>query len=199
MAQPAMNRLLHTAALGASLAWNLRAQSARPKAFSSLSVRAGATWFSVDSRLSRYYSPETGFMLEASTPFAFGELALTGERATFSSVGGANPDFHGTLALLAWRYPQRLFGPLTASLGAHAGAMQFSFQDSLINAGLRKERELVMGASGSLEAHVVSRGSVFVTGEYSHVWLHVPVHLARISAGVTYTAPSPAWLRKFLE
>ena len=199
IAQPAMNRLLHAAALGVSLAWTVRAQSVRPKAFSSLSIRAGATWFSVDSRLSRYYAPATGFVVEASTPFSFGELGLTGERATFSSVGGGNPDFHGTLALLAWRYPQRLFGPLTASLGANTGAMQFSFQDSLVNAGLRKERELVMGASGALEAHVVSRVSVFVMGEYSHVWLHVPVHLARLSAGMTYTAPSPAWLRNFLE
>lgn len=199
MAQPAMIRSLHAAALGVSLAWSLRAQSARPKPFSSLSIRAGATWLSADARFSRYYSPETGVILEASTPFAFGELALTGERATFSSVGGVNPDFHGTLALLAWRYPQRLFGPLTARLGAHSGVMQFSFQDSLINAGLRKERELVMGASGSLEARVVSRVSVFVMGEYSHVWLHVPIHLGRISAGVAYTAASPGWLRSFLE
>lgn len=198
MAQPAMNRLLRAAVIGCSLAWSARAQSARPNAFSSLTIRVGPTWMSVDARLARYYTPETGFVLEASMPFEFGELALTGERATFSSVGGVNPDFHGTLALLAWRYP-RLFGPVTARLGAHAGVMQFSFQDSVINAGLRKERELVMGVGGSLETRVVSRFSAFIMGEYSHVWLHVPVHLGRVSAGLAYTASTPAWLRNFFE
>ncbi|HET7374503.1 MAG TPA: hypothetical protein VFJ20_14030, partial [Gemmatimonadaceae bacterium] len=120
-------------------------------------------------------------------------------RATFTSVGAVHPDFHGTLGMLAWRYPRRLFGPISAALGAHAGAMQFSFQDTVINAGLRKERELVLGVNGSLEARIVSGLSAFVTGEYSHVRLHVPVHLARLSAGVGYTVPTPVWLRDFLR
>lgn len=200
-----MNRFVHgvvlgiSALLGLSVGRSLSAQTTRPDAFSSLTIRAGATRFSTDSRLSRYYTPETGFLIEASTPFDHGEFALTGERATFTSVGRVNPDFHGTLALLAWRYPTRLFGGVFARLGAHAGVMQMSFQDTLINAGLRKERELAMGVSGSLEARVVSRLSAFVTGEYSHVWLHVPVHLARISAGVGYTTTTPGWLRDFLK
>lgn len=194
-----MNRSIRAAMVGLSLGSSLLAQTTRPRAFSSLTIRAGATRFSPDSRLSGYYSAQTGFVVEASTPFEFGELALTGERATFSSDGGLHPDFHGTLALLAWRYPQRLFGPVSAALGTHAGVMQFSFQDTLINAGLRKERELTMGVSASLEARVLSRLSAFVMGEYSHVWLHVPVHLARVSAGLGYTATTPAWLRNFLE
>lgn len=200
-----MNRVIHAAVLGISAvlgvspAGRLRAQTTRPDAFSSLTIDAGATRFSTDSRLSRYYTPETGFLVEASTPFALGELALTGERATFTSLGGVNPDFHGTLALLAWRYPVRLFSGGSAKLGAHTGVMQLSFQDTLINAGLRKERELVMGVSGSLEARIVSRLSAFVMAEYSHLWLHVPVHLARISAGLGYTTPTPGWLRDFLK
>jgi hypothetical protein len=205
MAEPAMSRIAHgavlalSALLGLSPGGSLKAQTARPDAFSSLTIDVGATRFQTDSRLSRYYSPQTGFVVEASTPFELGELALTGERATFTSVGGVNPDFHGTLALLAWRYPTRLFGGVSARLGAHAGVMQFSFQDTLINAGLRKERELVMGVSGSLEARILSRLSAFIMGDYSHVWLHVPVHLARISAGVGYTTPTPGWLRDFLK
>lgn len=194
-----MHRFTNAVALGLCLGSSVRAQTARPEPFSAVTIRGGATRFSVDSRLSRYYSPETGFVIEASTPFELGELAVTGERGTFASVGGANPDFHGTLALLAWRYPQRLFGPVSARLGAHAGVMQFSFQDSLINSGLRKERELVMGVSGSIELRVLSRVSAFVMGEYSHVWLHVPVHLARVSGGVGYTLSTPAWLRNFLK
>ena len=200
-----MNRVVHgvvlglSAVLGLSVGRSLKAQTTRPDAFSSLTIDVGATRFWTDSRLSRYYAPQTGFVVEASTPFEIGELALTGERATFTSIGGVNPDFHATLALLAWRYAMPLFGGASARLGAHAGVMQFSFQDTLINAGLRKERELVTGVSGSLQAHVVSRLSAFVMGEYSHVWLHVPVHLARISAGVGYTTPTPGWLRDFLK
>jgi hypothetical protein len=201
MAKPAMQRLIQAAALGLLLGPGIGAQLARPEqgAFSSITLRGGAVRFSADSRLSNYYTPTTGFVVEASTPFELGELAVTGERATFTSVGGSIPAFHGTLAMLAWRYPRRVFGPVSARLGAHAGAMQFSFQDSVIDAGLRKERELVMGVSGSLEARVASGLSAFVMGEYSHVWLHVPVHLARISAGIGYTASTPAWLRNFLE
>ena len=194
-----MNRITLTAALGLAIGSSAWAQSARPDAFSSVTIRAGATRFSADSRFSKYYSPATGFVLEASTPFEFGEFALTGERSTFTSVGGVYPAFHGTLALLAWRYPRRLFGAVVARLGAHAGVMQFSFQDTVINAGLRKERELVMGLNGSLEAHVVSGLSAFVMAEYSHVWLHVPIHLARLSAGAGYAIESPAWLEHFLK
>lgn len=194
-----MHRFLLVAVLGLTTRAEARAQAVRPDAFSSLAIRAGVTRFSADSRFSRYYTPETGFVIEASTPFEVGEFALTGERATYTSVGGVNPDFHGTLALLAWRYPQHLFGPVAARFGAHAGVMQFSFQDTVINAGLRKERELVMGVNGSLEAHVASGFLAFVMGEYSHVWLHVPVHLARLSAGFGYAVESPAWLEHFLK
>lgn len=194
-----MKLTLWTVAIVSTLSRAALAQTGRQESFSQLTLRGGATRFSADSRLSRYYTPETGFLVEVSTPFEFGELAITGERATFTSVGAVHPDFHGTLGMLAWRYPRRLFGPISAALGAHAGAMQFSFQDTVINAGLRKERELVLGVNGSLEARMVSGLSAFVMGEYSHVRLHVPVHLARLSAGVGYTAPTPVWLRDFLR
>jgi hypothetical protein len=199
MAEPAMKQFVHAATLVLLLGSSAGAQSARSGAFSSLTIRAGVTRFSTDSRLAQYYSPETGFVIQASVPFEFGELSLTGERAAFTSVGGVNPDFHGTLALLGWRYPQRLFGPVTARIGGHGGIMQFSFQDTVINAGLRKERELALGVDGSVEVRVVGGVSAFLMGEYSHVWLHVPVHLARASAGLAYTAPTPAWLRDFLR
>jgi hypothetical protein len=194
-----MKLTLWTVAVVSTQAWAALAQTGRPEPFSQLGLRAGAVRFSADSRLSRLYSPETGFLIEVSTPFEFGELAVTGERATFTSVGAVHPDFHGTLGMLAWRYPQRLFGPISAALGAHAGAMQFSFQDTVINAGLRKERELLLGVNGSLEARIASGLSAFVMGEYSHVRLHVPVHLARLSAGVGYTVSTPTWLRDFLR
>jgi len=194
-----MKLTLWTVAVVSTLSRAALAQTGRPEPFSQLTLRGGATRFSADSRLSRYYIPETGFLVEVSTPFDFGELAITGERATFTSVGAVHPDFHGTLGMLAWRYPQRLFGPISAALGAHAGAMQFSFQDTVINAGLRKERELLLGVNGSLEARMVSGLSAFVMAEYSHVRLHVPVHLARLSAGVGYTVPTPVWLRDFLR
>lgn len=93
-----MNRFILAAALSLAVGPIVRAQSTQHDAFSSLTIRAGVTRFRGDSRFARYYSPETGFVLEASTPFEFGELALTGERATFTSVGGVNPAFHGTLA-----------------------------------------------------------------------------------------------------
>ena len=194
-----MKLTLWTVAVASTLSRAALAQTSRPEPFSRLTIRGGVTRFSVDSRLSRYYSPEAGFIVEASTPFELGELAITAERATFTSVGAAHPDFHGTLGMLAWRYPRRLFGPISASLGAHAGAMQFSFQDTVINAGLRKERELLLGVDGSLEVRIVSGLSAFVMGEYSHVRLRVPVHLARASAGIGYTVPTPVWLRDFLR
>lgn len=194
-----MKLTLWTAAVTSTLSWAALAQTGRPEPFSRLTIRGGATRFFVDSRLSRYYSPQTGFVVEASTPFELGELAITGERARFTSVGGAHPDFHGTLGMLAWRYPHRLIGPISAAMGAHAGAMQFSFQDTVINAGLRKERELLLGVDGSLEARIVSGLSAFVMGEYSHVRLHVPVHLARASAGIGYCVRTPMWLRDFLR
>ena len=194
-----MKLTLWTIAVASALFRAALAQTGRPEPFSQLTLRGGATRFSADSRLSRYYSPETGFLVEVSTPFEFGELAITGERATFTSVGAVHPDFRGTLGMLTWRYSQRLFGPISAALGAHAGAMQFSFQDTVINAGLRKERELLLGVNGSLEARIVSGFAAFVMGEYSHVRLHVPVHLARLSAGVGYTVSTPIWLRDFLR
>lgn len=194
-----MKLTLWTVAAASTLSLSALAQTSRPEPFSQLTFRGGASRFSADSRLRRYYTPETGFLVEASTPFEFGELAVTGERATFTSVGALHPDFHGTLGMLAWRYPQRLFGPISAALGAHAGAMQFSFQDTVINAGLRKERELLLGVNGSIEARIVSGLSAFAMGEYSHVRLRVPVHLARLSAGIGYTVPTPVWLRDFLR
>lgn len=194
-----MKLTLWTVAVASTLAQAALPQTARPEPFSRVTLRGGVTRFSVDSRLSRYYSPGTGFVVEASTPFELGELAITGERAAFTSVGAVHPDFHGTLGMLAWRYPRRLFGPISAAMGAHAGAMQFSFQDTVINAGLRKERELLLGVDGSLEARIASGLSAFVMGEYSHVRLRVPVHIARASAGIGYSVPMPAWLRDFLR
>jgi len=160
----------------------------------------GALHETVDGRLRRLYRPSTGFALELSTPFDLGQLSVALERSTFRGVEPEpHPDFRGTLALVAWRMPLPTVGPLTLAGGVHAGIMQFSFEDPAIDPGLRKERELVLGVNALGSARLTQNLSAFMAAEYSHVWLHVPVHVMPISVGIGYTISSPEWLRDFLR
>jgi len=171
-----------------------------PPAFSRLTIRAGALWQTTDSRLADLYKPSTGYSGEVSMPFDVGEFALAVERATFTGQEPSpHPDFDGTVGMLKWRMPLPSVGPFTLALGAHTGAMQFSFQDTVIAPGLRKEMELLFGVNAAGSVRLPANFSAFVMGEYTHVHLHVPVHLAPLSAGIGYTLTTPGWLKDFLR
>ncbi len=168
--------------------------------FSQVSVRVGVLGQRVDRRLAQLYSPSTGWAAEVSSPADAGELALAVERATFRGIGeNPHPDFHGTVGMLKWRMPLPTVGPFTAALGVHSGVMQFSFQDTVIVAGLRKEREALFGVDALASVRLARHVSAYVAAEYTHVWLHVPVHLTPVSAGIGYTLTTPGWLRDFLR
>lgn len=167
--------------------------------FSQLTVRAGVAWQTTDDRLGRLYHPSTGYAVEVAAPFDVGEFALTVERATFTGLAPSpHPDFHGTVGTLKWRMPV-IFGPLTIAAGPHAGAMRFSFQDTAIAPGLRKEMELLFGVNAIAGVRLPANFSAFVSGAYSHVHLHVPVHVASVIGGVGYSLTTPGWLRDFLQ
>jgi hypothetical protein len=173
---------------------------ASPSAFSRLTISAGALWQRTDSRLADIYKPSTGYSGELAMPFDVGEFALAVERATFTGQAPSpHPDFHGTVGMLKWRVPLPSAGPFTVAIGAHAGAMRFSFQDTVIAPGLRKEMELLFGVNAAGTVRLPANFSAFVMGEYTHVHLHVPVHLTPLSAGIGYTLTTPAWLRDFLQ
>lgn len=168
--------------------------------FSRLTVRAGALWQATDDRFGRLYSPSTGYSVEVSTPFDVGEFALAAERATFTGLAPSpHPDFHGTVGMLKWRAALPALGPLTLALGAHAGAMRFSFQDTAIAPGLRKEMELLFGVNAVGSVRLPANFSAFAMGEYTHVHLHVPVHIMPLSVGVGYSLNTPGWLSDFLR
>jgi hypothetical protein len=204
-ARPVNVRTLYSICLVASVAtWTTdAAQSqtpASPAPFSRLTLRAGAVWQQTDNRLGRFYSPSRGYGAEVSAPFDVGEFALAVERATFTGLAPSpHPDFHGTVGMLKWRMPLPNLGPFTIAVGAHAGAMRFSFQDTAIAPGLRKEMELLFGVNAIANVRLPANFSAFVMGEYSHVHLHVPVHLAPVSAGLGYSLTTPGWLRDFLQ
>jgi hypothetical protein len=174
--------------------------SAAPAPFSRLTLRAGALWQETDNRLGEFYRPSTGYAAEVATPFNLGEFALAAERATFTGLAPSpHPDFHGTVGMLKWRMPFPRLGPFTIAVGAHAGAMQFSFQDTAIAPGLRKEMEMLFGVNAIGSVRLPASFSAFVMGDYSHVHLHVPIHLAPVSAGLGYSLTTPEWLRDFLQ
>jgi len=164
-----------------------------------MTLRAGALWQTADSRFARLYDPRTGYSGELAAPFYVGDLALALERATFTGRSPSpHPDFHGTVGMLKWRMPLTV-GPFTIAAGAHAGAMRFSFQDSTIAPGLRKEIEALFGLNAIATLRLPANFSAFVMSEYTHVWLHVPVHLTPVTAGLGYSVAAPPWLRDFLE
>ena len=172
----------------------------RPPAYSAILLRLGGMHQHVDDRLAQYYAPGTGISADVSTPFEVGEVGITLERASYHGVApGNHPDFHGTSATLHWRAPAVRLGRVSAALGVHSGAMQFSFNDPTVVEGLRAERELIMGVNAIARFDVGRHVSVWGSAEYSHVWLHVPVHLEPLSAGLQYDITTPAWLKGFLE
>jgi len=176
-----------------------QAPDSRP-AFARLTIRAGALWQATDSRFSALYKPGTGYSGELTMPFDVGEFALALERATFTGQEpNPHPDFHGTVGMLKWRMPLPSVGRFTIAVGAHAGAMRFSFQDTAIAPGLRKEMEMLFGVNALGSVRLPANFSAFVMGEYTHVQLHVPLHLAPLTAGFGYTLITPVWLRDFLQ
>jgi hypothetical protein len=168
--------------------------------FSQLTIRAGALWQATDDRFGHLYSPSTGYSMEVSMPFDVGEFALAAERATFTGLAPSpHPDFHGTVGMLKWRVALPNLGPVTFAVGAHAGAMRFSFQDTVIAPGLRKEMELLFGVNAVGSIRLPANFSAFAMGEYTHVHLHVPLHVMPLSVGIGYRLATPGWLSDFLR
>lgn len=193
--------IIFSASLATWTAASARGQSSQGGTpFSRLTIRVGALWQSTDSRFAKLYSPSTGYSAELAMPFNVGEFALAAERATFTGLEPTpHPDFHGTVGMLKWRMPLPNVGPFTVAIGAHAGAMRFSFQDTVIAPGLQKEMELLFGVNAIGSVRLPANFSAFAMGEYTHVHLHVPLHLTPLSVGVGYSLSTPGWLRDFLQ
>ena len=74
-----------------------------------------------------------------------------------------------------------------------------AFDDTIINPGLRNEKELMLGMTAEAGFRVIGAWSLAAQASYDHVHLHVPTHLLSLQAGVRYTAQLPAWLQEFMR
>jgi hypothetical protein len=171
-----------------------------PGAYSELTFRASGVRVPTLSRLGPYYDAATGARFEVETPLEFGDLTLELSRVPFHAINpAAQRSFQATTIAADWRVPLVATTRVHGALGVRAGTFVMSFDDSLIDPGLRREEELLLGVSAKMNVGVYRRFGLTVAGTYDHVWLHVPLHLTTFSVGVDYAVSTPHWLRELLQ
>jgi hypothetical protein len=182
-----------------------RAQAPAPAsetAFSELDLRAARLYLRPDARLRELYRTHAGLGFEIETPFDAGVLMAGVSRVRFSARGGetsGQPDFDATLVMAGWGFRLPTPAALHITAGVRAGDFLMWFDDPALDASVRRESELFLGAFAAATVRLYKRLGLTASASYGRVHLHVPLHITTLAIGVEYRVGTPEWLRDFLR
>lgn len=152
-----------------------------------------------DSGYHSSWTPGPGLALRVSTPFYLG-TAHAGVQTAWHD--GADP-LPGYLAMLVHGgLGARLSLPLglEAEPALLAGILSMDFlQDETISAAVRRESELVLGASLDVSAPLTSSLRAIAGVQAVQVYTAPRFRLMSVTAGLRWTARTPGWLRGLLD
>jgi len=170
-----------------------------PAPYSAVEITASALHSPPRAPLSNYYTGGSGYALDVGLPLPVGTATLTGVSVPFHGMLDSYRDFTATEALLGWEMALPLHGRVTARAGVRTGEFMMAFDDTVIAAGLRDEKELMLGATGEAAVRIAGPWSIAARASWDHVHLHVPTHFLSLQAGLRYTAGLPDWVQEFLR
>lgn len=144
-------------------------------------------------RLAPYYSVSSGGIIEATTPFNFGEfgvavgwLPFTRVRAPGETAASSNENFRAFMVGVGWETPKLPIGRVQTSAGIRASTFRMAFSDTIVDPGIRSEDELQLGVSAQVMLPLTSRLRIGTSLNVSRIFLHVPLNMTTATAGVEW-------------
>jgi hypothetical protein len=170
-----------------------------PAPYSAVGVSAFALSSPTRGALAQYYTGSTGGAVEFTLPLDVGTASVTAARVHYQGKSANYNNFTATRAIVGWGLVFPVSSRLSAGAGVHAGEFMMAFDDTIINPGLRNEKEMLLGVQASGALRVVGPLGLVAQASYDHVYLHVPTHFVTLQAGLRYTASLPHWVREFMR
>lgn len=183
-----------------------QASPSREDAFSAVAVRVSLLAPTNIGKLTPYYTAGNGGIVEITTPFHYGALGLGAGWMPFRRVGtpaaaapNAGENFRAYLVGVGWETPPVAIGRLNALAGVRASTFRMVFNDTTVNPGIRTEDELQLGVNARATLPLTQRFGVGASASFSRVFLHVPLHVTSLSAGVEWKFAMPEKIRGWLR
>lgn len=166
-------------------------------AYATIVAGAGASITTDYVALDQDWSPETGAVVFAATPFYVGRLNAQARYQPFSARG-AVPSFRTFAVRVGWDRELVSLGPLSARAGAAIGTLRMSFDDRS-EPGIRNESELLLAASGKLLIRIRRNSGLHLGWTRERVFTRVPLDLGHWSVSYAHTFRTPDWIGRIIE
>ena len=165
-------------------------------AFDSLSFALRVTANVNRNTFHRFWDPEPGVELEASTPFYLGAAEVGIHYTRFTASTDAQPDFKAVFPYLGWGLGSSLGRRITWHNSARVGISFMTFDGV---PGNNTERELGVDVGSRVTVGVGGPWAMDLAARYQVVFTHERLRWLLLSAGARGTFTTPGWLKDFLR
>lgn len=180
--------------LGAQAADSL----SRARPYSTLTVELSGVQPVSSGSLASRWQPSHGIGVDVHTPFHIGELGATIRAVRYRSRAGTEPSFQSYLLGLDLRFPLAAMQSLRPTLSITAGDF-LTIYDGVQSKGAGKESEIFIGANAAVALPLRRAAQARIGLTTLQVLTSTPIRLTYVTAGVTYSLATPAWLLRMLQ
>jgi hypothetical protein len=166
--------------------------------FSKIEFSAGGSTDVGRNFLHDFWRPGYGGELALSTPFYFGEAEAGGAYHVYDMAASSVPRFDAILVFVGWGIALSPSPHLSWYNGFRVGNNRMSFDDDTFP-GIRNESELMLGANSRLHLRLRQGIGIFGSAWWSQTYTNVRFRSIYVSAGLSYRATSPNWIRTLLR
>ena len=170
----------------------------RAEPFSTISIAAGGTYNVSRSVIHDFWKPGYGGELSLSTPFYFGQAEAGGAFHTYDVADPSVPRFDAILLFAGWGVAVSPIPYFSWYNGFRLGNNRMTFDDDTFP-GIRTESEFMLGLNSRLDLLLLQGVGVFGSASLSQTYTFIRFRTVYVTAGLTYRAPSPEWVKSFLR
>lgn len=181
------------------LTTDLKPQSSETNAFSDISLTLNLISNHSTDELNTYWTGKSGFEGYLQMPFYFGDIQAGARYIAYKEKELYFHNFSSLYYFLGWGKKFNL--PLNFSFysGIRVGGFGTAIVDDSLNGEEKNETELAVGINSYLALRINNNLRITVGADYTKVYFYKKIELFLLSAGMSYSFQTPAWIKEILN
>lgn len=151
------------------------------------------------SFIENYWEIKNTLGLSAEMPFYYGSISGGVLILPYSSKTNEKPDFRSLFIYLGLGKSIKLPFNTSFYAGLKLGNYSMTFDDDTINVNLKTESEFAAAFVSRFSATLLPNTNLNIGGDIIKVFTKNNMSVFHLSAGISYSFDSPAWIREIFE
>lgn len=167
--------------------------------FSEINVGINLGLSKSGSFLENYWKSGKSGEVFIEMPFYYGQISGGVLIIPNSSKEADMPDYRSMFVFAGFGKSVNLPLNTSLSVGTRLGNFSMTFDDDTVNVNLKTESEFAAAFYSKLSIQTFQNWNINLEAEMIKVFTHNKISILHLSAGVSYSFPSPAWFREIFD